>query len=130
MTSRISIPRDHPRMCGKDPFVVCDEHAQQGSPPHVRERLPSVLRHHRRNRITPACAGKTTLSYNPDASLGDHPRMCGKDFTGLSSSITTRGSPPHVRERPLVFHPQIYYSRITPACAGKTLLLSFFPLPS
>ena len=73
---------DHPRMCGKDILHGPGRDARQGSPPHVRERLPregvTTMNFgsppHVRERpimsaqkpskggITPACAGKTRHS--------------------------------------------------------------------
>ena len=71
-------------------------------------------------RITPARAGKTrrltTVPYRP----GDHPRSCGKDRCRSTTTPSTIGSPPLVRER-LEFAGQcLIYVGITPARAGKT----------
>ena len=52
---------DHPRMCGKDMGVGCEEYVLLGSPPHVRERLAPQSRTACIIRITPACAGKTVM---------------------------------------------------------------------
>ena len=46
--------------------------------------------------------------------------MCGKDFRHFVNSISVIGSPPHVRERPVVVITSSKFIRITPACAGKT----------
>ena len=50
---------DHPRMCGKDVKQEFTHDAEEGSPPHVRERPFLANRSIMRPRITPACAGKT-----------------------------------------------------------------------
>ena len=71
---------DHPRMCGKDAMIHCDNIRCKGSPPHVRERLRLQAVQLLKCRITPACAGKTKHSLMPDYDGQDHPRMCGKDF--------------------------------------------------
>ena len=76
-------------------------------------------------RITPACAGKTTLFQNRRYSSRDHPRMCGKDDNNCVSVSGILGSPPHVRERPLGQCILMMAVRITPACAGKTGFHSF-----
>ena len=86
----------------------------------MRERLMCYNANEVAVRITPACAGKTYYVPWPSPSSWDHPRMCGKDSSWLSSDCCTLGSPPHVRERRpwRVCRPR--RSGITPACAGKT----------
>ena len=53
----------------------------------------------------------------------DHPRVCGKNSTLSVLLKKVLGSPPRVREKlsPTLAHS--IKSRITPACAGKTLVL-------
>ena len=46
--------------------------------------------------------------------------MCGKYFSALCKHACFRGSPPHVREIPLIYLFSIINARITPACAGNT----------
>ena len=72
------------------------------------------------NRITPACAGKTVTKATHSLGNGDHPRMCGKDTRNMLNPALASGSPPHVRERPVVSMARYSSPRITPACAGKT----------
>ena len=72
--------------------------------------------------ITPACAGKTRRHAGSCRYLQDHPRMCGKDHENPSLFYLVRGSPPHVRERPIIKFLPACNSGITPACAGKTCL--------
>ena len=70
--------RDHPRVRGEKspPLVSC--FATWGSPPRARGKdcpgspVPRPL------RITPACAGKSTVSDTPHPELGDHPRVRGE----------------------------------------------------
>ena len=50
---------DHPRSCGKDHVADFDESIVLGSPPLVRERLPTVWHVAFTVGITPARAGKT-----------------------------------------------------------------------
>ncbi len=47
--------------------------------------------------------------------------MCGKDGEVMATAVTDRGSPPRVRERHMPALISASTSRITPACAGKTL---------
>ena len=97
--------QDHPRMCGKDSMNSLYLASSSGSPPHVRERLLLRTNSLTADRITPACAGKTTHDIAVPQLFRDHPRMCGKD-------------------RPRSY-PGSFFSRITPACAGKTVMDPF-----
>ena len=53
-----------------------------------------------KNRITPACAGKTSFVTRIGRRGRDHPRMRGEDVVTVSTTAGAHG--------------------ITPACAGKT----------
>ncbi len=112
-----------PRVCGKDCFSPKCWALLLGSPPRVRER---PITHHRGTvyiRITPACAGKTDLCAPGLNNFPDHPRVCGKDFGQKVSQTARLGSPPRVRERRCGHFKSYSWSRITPACAGKTIIL-------
>ena len=113
---------DHPRMCGKDRLTQQSESLTTGSPPHVRERLRDAHRPRLVPGITPACAGKTSFCYLFVRLHEDHPRMCGKDLIQYHSYNPPLGSPPHVRERRVKKQEEGITLRITPACAGKTML--------
>ena len=73
-------------------------------------------------RITPACAGKTPAPKQLVRRARDHPRMCGKDPVPIQRYSLRVGSPPHVRERRSVLLNLTDLGRITPACAGKTII--------
>ena len=108
-------------MCGKDVTLDADTPAKSGSPPHVRERLSLLTILCTSFGITPACAGKTLITPGLPSGIQDHPRMCGKDTCKNLNGRTTSGSPPHVRERPIILESHFTGFGITPACAGKTL---------
>ena len=112
--------QDHPRMCGKDSYQSRFALWVQGSPPHVRERQQGCRFFSRIRRITPACAGKTSLYFGSMRWSRDHPRMCGKDSKLNRNNADFTGSPPHVRERHRIGHLGAAELGITPACAGKT----------
>ena len=113
--------RDHPRSCGKDIISQDFWKARKGSPPLVRERPGLTQAEITKVRITPARAGKTTLSGYEYAYAQDHPRSCGKDHVLLWVLVLVSGSPPLVRERPLGGFGVRAGARITPARAGKTI---------
>ena len=54
----------------------------------------------------------------------DHPRVCGKNELLESLRNESVGSPPRVREKQGWYKCQPKSFRITPACAGKTCLVS------
>ena len=70
---------DHPRMRGEDISMDTVTFSTLGSPPHARGRLPNQFVYSERSRITPACAGKTSLIACAIISHWDHPRMRGED---------------------------------------------------
>ena len=80
---------------------------------------PGAGRHPQR-RITPACAGKSSLTSGYIPARGDHPRVCGEKLCPLMGEGEARGSPPRVRGKALVFAGIVPVGRITPACAGKS----------
>ena len=92
-----------------------------GSPPRVREPHPVAELLVKRAGITPACAGTTKYGAVSHIYCEDHPRVCGNHKFALRWLSITSGSPPRVREPPIVATLQIEDTRITPACAGTTL---------
>ena len=73
-------------------------------------------------RITPACAGKTTVCAFLRWGRQDHPRVCGENLNLIASKLRGAGSPPRVRGKPQQLFEIFEQLRITPACAGKTLI--------
>ena len=88
-------------MCGKDKCVGSSPHENAGSPPRVREGHNVFIATNHTVRITPACAGRTVVVEDAAVVVGDHPRVCGKDYAGANLLVVRK--------------------RITPACAGRTL---------
>ncbi len=74
------------------------------------------------SRITPACAGNTSYPDATVCSTSDHPRLCGEHLVRYLEVAENDGSPPPVRGtlRGPPRSPQRH--RITPACAGNTIL--------
>ena len=54
--------RDHPRVCGEKIVGFGSAKSKKGSPPRVRGKEKSGMSGSETKRITPACAGKRTLS--------------------------------------------------------------------
>ena len=89
----------------------------------MREKLSPTLAHSIKCRITPACAGKTEILTIHSTFKRDHPRVCGKNSGVGLSGCCVSGSPPRVREKLKQRTDKIEPIGITPACAGKTLVL-------
>ena len=95
--------QDHPRVCGENSLGRSSRCLPSGSPPRVRGKRAALEGRSERDRITPACAGKTIRCREGYSSAKDHPRVCG--------------------ENKYVINADRMAARITPACAGKTLQL-------
>ena len=95
----------------------------RGSPPQVRgkPRLAGSMPHG--VGITPAGAGKTFSLFSFFCRYRDHPRRCGENYALIDFRIFLAGSPPQVRGKPWDLTKKSTGRRITPAGAGKTLLL-------
>ena len=119
-TSGRPATEDHPRMRGEDFEHGRKTKLSDGSPPHARGRPFSPLLDVYAVRITPACAGKTSGTWQCCRQCGDHPRMRGEDTELENLSYTWGGSPPHARGRPGCGGRLAGTVGITPACAGKT----------
>ena len=122
-THLFNVQWDHPRRCGENRdelYVGCP---QGGSPPQVRGKPAAEQGGGGIPRITPAGAGKT-LQRTAVLNAGqDHPRRCGENLKLLQPLLRGLGSPPQVRGKPELSRIILMSHRITPAGAGKTLLL-------
>ena len=86
----------------------------------MRGKLHSSLTSSKRQRITPADAGKTAKIKILCCSHRDHPRGCGENRNVIEFENRLPGSPPRMRGKLY----GVYFGsgglRITPADAGKT----------
>ena len=111
---------DHPRMCGEKLSISSAHISQTGSPPHVRGKGPCVVYSVCKERITPACAGKSRACARGLTRARDHPRMCGEKICKKGGRREKSRSPPHVRGKDEFLPVLPQDSGITPACAGKS----------
>ena len=96
-----------------------------GSPPLARGIHVLVIKDYHPVRITPACAGNTVCNGSARTGAWDHPRLRG-EYDWLQMRIQQRlGSPPLARGIPFLICSYTSSGRITPACAGNTLLLQY-----
>ena len=71
--------------------------------------------------ITPAYAGKSRMIYSFDEVAGDHPRVCGEKALYYCEEYQDVGSPPRMRGKAPSRSSGPFWSRITPAYAGKSI---------
>ena len=116
---------DHPRVCGENLSRIQSKYPFIGSPPRVRGKLEFLLVSGMKERITPACAGKTEYDGKPTLATRDHPRVCGENGSVLCSQRIAQGSPPRVRGKRSPDSGYPHVNGITPACAGKTILIGY-----
>ena len=112
-------------MRGEDNSASRSSKPHSESPPHARGRQPEDIAAISTAGITPACAGKTSVTNAGKPFVSDHPRMRGEDRSVWWLWLCVLGSPPHARGR--LFNNKVSQSRlgITPACAGKTIFRPF-----
>ena len=122
--------RDHPRVCGEKSAPAYVNVVNEGSPPRVRGKVSNKDVMVAEGRITPACAGKRSRFIVSTGKVRDHPRVCGEKSKREVISGVKRGSPPRVRGKVTSGRYSFSGSRITPACAGKSLAVNISPFTS
>ena len=110
---------DHPRLCGEKVSASGVFSPFNGSPPPMRGKVALLAVLFFRIRITPAYAGKRSLSMTKWNLKWDHPRLCGEKEVLRVEDTETEGSPPPMRGKVLHFVQSTQRNRITPAYAGK-----------
>ena len=111
---------DHPRTRGEKKVDAIPLLTGKGSPPHARGKVCKVVKVSRRRRITPARAGKRSLSGGETTGRRDHPRTRGEKWHDGHRKTTKPGSPPHARGKGNYVKSAGRLARITPAHAGKS----------
>ena len=119
-TGRRWSSRDHPRVCGEKISGTTLITTQQGSPPRMRGKAPSLRERLHWHRITPAYAGKSGISPGFLLSYRDHPRVCGEKESVNDGTAIRAGSPPRMRGKARSCQANTSVTRITPAYAGKS----------
>ena len=112
--------QDHPRLCGEKFVMRSRRLLCLGSPPPMRGKVLEMGTQILGGRITPAYAGKRTLTCCTSPAWEDHPRLCGEKEPIEPRELRISGSPPPMRGKAEHFPPEIMRHRITPAYAGKS----------
>ena len=123
MQSLIVRDEDHPRGCGENIRASAAETWTTGSPPRMRGKPVVRVRKRSVNRITPADAGKTKNMQSLIVRDEDHPRGCGENALLRRQRLSGMGSPPRMRGKHLRTEFPREADGITPADAGKTIII-------
>ena len=111
-------------MRGEDSAAPRSARPYRGTPPRARGRQNRCRRGPGGSGNTPACAGKTAMLAAHDAAVREHPRVRGEDRTIESALCTWKGTPPRARGRHSFYSGGTNTAGNTPACAGKTELVT------
>ena len=113
---------DHPRVCGEKAVGLDHQVDILGSPPRMRGKEKTPVGHLPDLGITPAHAGKRSVSSWAICPAWDHPRVCGEKVILLYHLSALMGSPPRMRGKEERRKARETGLRITPAYAGKRML--------
>ena len=89
----------HPRVCGEDHIQSQSEIPVKETPPRMRGRLLWRFAFARKERNTPAYAGKTLKRLRIQPTKEKHPRVCGEDPPRQVSYLRPPETPPRMRGR-------------------------------
>mgnify|MGYP004463998303 CR=1 FL=1 len=118
---RMTLTKDHPRLCGEKEVLRVEETETEGSPPPMRGKVQPLADGCMQARITPAYAGKSSKITSIFFMIKDHPRLCGEKGVLFMVENLLVGSPPPMRGKGK-FSICLYRSfGITPAYAGKRI---------
>ena len=122
--------KDHPRVCGEKRTTAQNSLMWAGSPPRMRGKDQDKNGNNRTSGITPAYAGKSQSLQNRPRRHRDHPRVCGEKRGDHLPRLEPKGSPPRMRGKEARNPPGTPGTRITPAYAGKRIILHRDDAPS
>ena len=129
-TSTFSLLRDHPRVCGEKRQGNMNKEVKVGSPPRVRGKVDCFSPFLALWGITPAYAGKRRPGPSQRFTRQDHPRVCGEKVGPVGCVSGWLGSPPRMRGKAEGKAEIARTLRITPAYAGKRIILHRDDAPS
>ena len=112
--------KDHPRLRGEQQEAYGGNISRAGSPPLARGTAWRRAQRHRREGITPACAGNRLALLKGQVHKLDHPRLRGEQCLNSSITIAIVGSPPLARGTVNGNEVSMDAAGITPACAGNS----------
>ena len=114
----------HPRACGENWDLTTEDIPALGSSPRVRGKPHELVFIDLSLGLIPARAGKTGRIRHVLGVAWAHPRACGENLRGGGRPSPFPGSSPRVRGKPKWEGARSPPSRLIPARAGKTGLLT------
>ena len=84
-------------MCGENLQSRISDAVTSGSSPRVRGKLSYGGQEDERQRLIPACAGKTRQPCGSGLVVAAHPRVCGENMFLPKGMYIDEGSSPRVR---------------------------------
>ena len=120
-----TLPTDHPRACGANPFEWVPNLKGSGSSPRMRGKRYGEANGTVTMRIIPAHAGQTMAPASSTIPRPDHPRACGANDVNTFVDDQARGSSPRMRGKPYISALPVRVMRIIPAHAGQTCRLPY-----
>ena len=109
-------------MRGEHPEILAVPPLEAGSAPRARGTLDRTRFVSSARRISPACAGNTPNVIALICRFADQPRVRGEHFENVKGQQTATGSAPRARGTPASCSSAWLPLRISPACAGNTLI--------
>ena len=120
---------DQPRVRGEHALAGLVLQASYGSAPRARGTPRRAVRVIPGRRISPACAGNTRPQMARRCSCTDQPRVRGEHSPYSVRVRSSIGSAPRARGTPGRGAARVQPCRISPACAGNTLMRAVRPSP-
>ena len=111
----------HPCVCREKRNKFQFAKLELGSPLRVQGKANIYSISSSDQRITPACAGKSMLVSKYRRHFEDHPCVCREKPLTYVSLVALLGSPLRVQGKAFSCSQRRSCSRITPACAGKSV---------
>ena len=112
--------RAHPRSRGENSGTMNAGPGTMGSSPLTRGKQGWPELYRRPSRLIPAHAGKTAVGSDCAHERRAHPRSRGENIFSLRARISSTGSSPLTRGKPIESKEPAAGDRLIPAHAGKT----------
>ena len=119
MTSKLSVSRVYPRVCGGTCHHAAPGQIGNGLSPRVRGNRPDDIVFDAGVRSIPACAGEPLPEVEGEADTRVYPRVCGGTWRPRPASAAYIGLSPRVRGNRQSAPSTLLPQGSIPACAGE-----------
>jgi len=120
-TWKVTLPTDHPHVCGENRKRLRVVPGQDGPSPRVwgKQAVKNLAADGR--RTIPTCVGKTPNALKTCPDCTDHPHVCGENMPGCFLCQTPAGPSPRVWGKQDGVMATETLPRTIPTCVGKTI---------